>query len=136
MSAAMPSGFFNAAGRKPRPPARPAAMARAGVPGPPAMGAAMTGTARPRSDSGARMGPSCSRPGDTGAMIIKDAVALVTGASAGIGAAVAGALAGRGAQVLVHGRDATATAAVAQRVGGTPLVADLGEPTAADRLAA
>jgi short-subunit dehydrogenase len=69
-------------------------------------------------------------------MLIEGSVALVTGGSSGIGAATATALARRGANVLVHGRDAVATAAVADRVGGTPLVADLADPAAVDRLAA
>jgi short-subunit dehydrogenase len=69
-------------------------------------------------------------------VIIKDAVALVTGGSAGIGAAVAAALAARGARVLVHGRDPAATAAVAGATAGTPIVADLAEAAEVDRLAA
>lgn len=42
--------------------------------------------------------------------------ALVTGSSAGIGAAVAGRLVDEGCAVLVHGRDAARTTAVAQRL--------------------
>ncbi|MGZ0152966.1 SDR family NAD(P)-dependent oxidoreductase [Kribbella sp. WER1] len=52
-------------------------------------------------------------------------VALVTGGSAGIGAAVVGRLAVAGARVVVHGRDAERTAAVAGRVGGAVVRGDL-----------
>lgn len=57
-------------------------------------------------------------------------IALVTGATAGLGRAVAGALAGDGMHVLVHGRDARRAAAVVDQVtrsGGTAqaLLADL-----------
>ena len=45
-------------------------------------------------------------------------VALVTGSSRGIGAAIAGEFARRGAAVAVHGRDAAATAAVADAIAG------------------
>lgn len=57
-------------------------------------------------------------------------MALITGASAGIGQAVATRFAARGARVLVHGRDPGRTRAVAADVGGTPLVADLASPAA------
>lgn len=45
-------------------------------------------------------------------------VALVTGASRGIGAAVARRLAGAGAKVAIHGRDEAALAAVAREIQG------------------
>jgi len=63
---------------------------------------------------------------------IDGSVALVTGASSGIGRAVATRLAVRGARVLAHGRDEAALAAIP---GATPLVADLAEPGAGARLA-
>src|SRR5690242_19514024 len=43
---------------------------------------------------------------------LRDKVALVTGSTRGIGAAIARELAGHGARVAVHGRDAAAAAAV------------------------
>lgn len=69
-------------------------------------------------------------------MRLNNAVVLVTGASAGIGAAVARLFAAEGAQVLVHGRDPERTRAVAAQVGGTMLVADLGTLAGPQRLAA
>jgi short-subunit dehydrogenase len=68
-------------------------------------------------------------------MQLAGAVALVTGASDGIGRAVALLLAQRGAKVLVHGRSADRTAAVAAAVGGQPLLADLDTTSERDRLA-
>jgi short-subunit dehydrogenase len=68
--------------------------------------------------------------------VSQQAVALVTGASSGVGRATALALAARGVHVLVHGRDAAALAEVADRTGGTALVQDLAQPHAARQLAA
>ncbi|HZX01918.1 SDR family NAD(P)-dependent oxidoreductase [Kribbella sp.] len=62
-------------------------------------------------------------------------VALVTGGSAGIGAAVADHLAAAGAHVVVHGRDEERCAAVARRAGGTVVLGDLATPGAAAVLA-
>jgi 3-oxoacyl-[acyl-carrier protein] reductase len=47
---------------------------------------------------------------------LEDKVALVTGSSHGIGAAVAALFATRGARVVVHGRDAAAMSAVTARI--------------------
>ncbi|MFG1622539.1 SDR family NAD(P)-dependent oxidoreductase [Kribbella sp. NPDC049227] len=62
-------------------------------------------------------------------------VVLVTGASAGIGAAVAEELAGAGGRLIVHGRDEERTEAVAKRTGGMSLLGDLAVPGAATKLA-
>ncbi|GAB3598605.1 SDR family NAD(P)-dependent oxidoreductase [Microbacterium tumbae] len=63
-------------------------------------------------------------------MNLKNQTALVTGATSGIGKAIALALAAEGAAVLVHGRDRARVDAVVERIrsaGGTalPVVADL-----------
>lgn len=67
-------------------------------------------------------------------------LALVTGASRGIGAATAEALAAAGAHVILTGRDAKALEAVEERIhaaGGTATIApvDLTEPDGVARLA-
>jgi short-subunit dehydrogenase len=69
-------------------------------------------------------------------MELAGSVALVTGASSGIGAATAKRLARAGASVLVHGRDPGRTAETAAAVGGAAVVADLSGPDGVDALAA
>lgn len=63
-------------------------------------------------------------------MIEPGPVALVTGGAGGIGAALCGALAGRGYRVVVADLDETAAGAVADRVGGTAVGTDVTDPAA------
>ncbi|MEV4535066.1 SDR family NAD(P)-dependent oxidoreductase [Asanoa sp. NPDC049518] len=55
-------------------------------------------------------------------MNLSNRVALVTGSSRGIGAAIAETFAAAGADVVLHGRSASALAAVRERIGGDTLV--------------
>lgn len=68
--------------------------------------------------------------------LLKDRVALVTGSSRGIGAAVAIAFAHAGARVALHGRDEAALAAVEARINdlGGEVMSVLGDVTVADDL--
>jgi NAD(P)-dependent dehydrogenase (short-subunit alcohol dehydrogenase family) len=61
-------------------------------------------------------------------------VALVTGSTAGLGAAIARRLAAEGAAVVVTGRDGERGSAVAEAVDGTFLAADLEDEAACGRL--
>jgi short-subunit dehydrogenase len=61
-------------------------------------------------------------------MRLSGASALVTGASSGIGRAIAVALAEAGCRVLLTGRDGTRLAEVAAQTGGSAVAGDLCEP--------
>ena len=67
-------------------------------------------------------------------MLLAGAVALVTGASSGIGAATAVALNHAGTRLIITGRDTERLHAVATRTRATALPADLTEPDGPDRL--
>lgn len=71
-------------------------------------------------------------------MQLRGAVAVVTGASSGIGAATALRLHEAGARLVLHGRDTGRLAALAERTGGAVVTADLvdtsGIPALADEI--
>ncbi|MFK0160133.1 SDR family NAD(P)-dependent oxidoreductase [Streptomyces sp. NPDC090493] len=58
--------------------------------------------------------------------------ALVTGSTAGIGEATAGALAAAGAEIVVNGRTVESVAETAGRLGGTGVTADVGTVAGAE----
>jgi NAD(P)-dependent dehydrogenase (short-subunit alcohol dehydrogenase family) len=68
--------------------------------------------------------------------ILEGKLALVTGGGRGIGAAIARALAGAGARVLVCGRTSTEIEAVAKEIGGVALRLDLTDRRATDEVLA
>lgn len=68
------------------------------------------------------------------AVRIANQVALVTGASSGVGWAVALRLAAAGARLILHGRDQRRLSALAGRTGGLPVAGDLADPAEVDRL--
>ena len=65
---------------------------------------------------------------------LEDRVALITGGSRGIGAAIAEVFAREGARVAIHGRDRHALAEVAERIGSSAVVVT-GDVTKPDDLA-
>lgn len=67
-------------------------------------------------------------------MRLHGSFALVTGSSGGLGAAIARQLTDRGVQVVVHGRDAGRTEAIARELRSTPVLADLADPAQHQRL--
>jgi short-subunit dehydrogenase len=68
-------------------------------------------------------------------MRIQGAVALVTGASSGIGWAAAQRLAQAGARVVAHGRDGARLAELSRLTGAVTVTADLSDPASATAIA-
>lgn len=68
-------------------------------------------------------------------MRIQGAVALVTGASSGIGWAAARRLAEAGARVVAHGRDGDRLAELSRLTGAAVVTGDLSDPASAARIA-
>jgi 3-oxoacyl-[acyl-carrier protein] reductase len=67
---------------------------------------------------------------------LKGKVAIVTGASRGIGAAAAEALAAAGAKVMLAARDGARAAEVARKFGGAAMACDVADYAAVERLVA
>ena len=69
-------------------------------------------------------------------MELRGRIALVTGATGGLGMAIARALAGRGAMPVLTGRRTDVLAPLADSVAGRAIQADLSDPADVDRLLA
>src|SRR5690348_2066614 len=67
---------------------------------------------------------------------IEGRVALVTGASSGIGRGIGRALVGEGARVAVSSRSRERIERAASDIGARPYVHDMGDPDAAEELVA
>jgi 3-oxoacyl-[acyl-carrier protein] reductase len=67
-------------------------------------------------------------------MNLKEAIALVTGGSSGIGLETARLLKEQGARVAVNGRRADVVAAAAKEIDALPVVGDVGDETDAKRI--
>ncbi len=68
-------------------------------------------------------------------MQLKNKVIVITGASRGLGAALALSCAPHGARIVVSGRNKKLITAVADRINGHPVVADVTKPGQVNRLA-
>ena len=67
-------------------------------------------------------------------MSLKGKCALITGASSGIGAACARALAEKGARVILTGRNEASLKELAEATGGEAITADLRDMAEIERL--
>jgi len=65
---------------------------------------------------------------------VKDQFVLVSGASRGIGRAIAEGFVKRGAKVVITGREAASLEKTAREIGATPIVCDVDKKDAIDRL--
>jgi NAD(P)-dependent dehydrogenase (short-subunit alcohol dehydrogenase family) len=65
---------------------------------------------------------------------VKDQVVLVSGASRGIGRAIAEGFAQRGATVIITGRESATLEKTAREINATPMVCDVADGKAIDRL--
>ena len=77
--------------------------------------------------------PPSARVYTLAGMQLKDASILITGGSAGIGAAIAAMASERGARVAINGRDGARLAATAERLGVTAVQGDVGAPADSGR---
>jgi short-subunit dehydrogenase len=84
---------------------------------------------------GSRIGRGIAR-GDSSRLQLADATALVTGATGGLGGAIASGLRDRGAELIVSGRRAAELDALAATLGARAAMADLTVREDVERLAA